>query len=140
MHVRVGSRALARVLTAVLLVGAVAASTVGCRPADPSSDIDAAWTLDPSLPLVGDPVVVRITLSDRAQHPISGGKLRLEGQMSHPGMAPVVSELVDRGNGTYEGRLKLTMAGDWTLVITGELAGGQRVTKQLDIPGVRPAG
>jgi hypothetical protein len=55
-------------------------------------------------------------------------------------MAPVISELIERGNGTYEGRLKLTMAGDWTLVITGELSGGQRVTKQLDIPGVRPAG
>lgn len=132
-------RAHARFLTASILVGALAASIAGCRASDPSEAINAAWTVDPSPPAAGQALVVRVTLTDR-DRPVTGAKLRLEGQMSHPGMAPVISDLVERGNGTYEGHLQLTMAGDWVLVVTGELAGGQRLTKQLDIPGVPPAG
>jgi hypothetical protein len=135
----VAPRARARFLTAWLLVGALSASIAGCRASDPSDAISAAWTVEPSPPAAGQALVVRVTLSDR-DRPVSGAKLRLEGQMSHPGMTPVVSDLVERGNGTYEGHLQLTMAGDWILVVTGELAGGERLTKQLDMPGVPPAG
>ena len=66
--------------------------------------------------------------------------LRLEGQMSHPGMMPVVADLAERGAGVYEARMQLTMAGDWILVVTGELRDGTRIVKQIDLSGVRPAG
>jgi len=89
---------------------------------------------------VGIPLIARITLRDRSQAPVVGAKLRLEGQMSHPGMAPVVAELAERGDGQYEAQMQLTMAGDWILVVSGQLRDGTRIVKQIDLAGVRPAG
>jgi hypothetical protein len=116
-----------------------AAAAAACRP-NPSDQIDASWTLDPSPPSVGTPLVARIMLHDRSQTPVVGARLRLEGQMSHPGMMPVVADLTERGGGVYEARMQLTMAGDWILVVTGELRDGTRIVKQIDLAGVRPAG
>jgi len=139
VHVRVASRAHARVLTFALMLSAAGASmAAGCR-SDSSEQIDAEWTLDPSPPIAGSDVIAHVTLRDSAKMPVLGAKLRLEGQMSHPGMAPVISTLTERGGGVYDAHMKLTMAGDWTLVLTGELANGVRITKQLDLPGVRQA-
>jgi hypothetical protein len=81
--------------------------------------------------------VTRITLRDATGAPVAGATLRLEGHMSHPGMTPVVTTVTERGAGEYEARFRFSMAGDWTLVLTGELPGGGRVTKELDVVGVR---
>jgi YtkA-like protein len=115
-----------------------AAAAAGCR-SDPSEQITAEWTLEPSPPLAGSDIVARISLHDSARNPVVGAKLHLEGQMSHPGMTPAVSDVIERGGGIYEARLRLTMEGDWTLVLTGELRDGGRITKQLDLAGVRRA-
>ena len=145
MHVRVAQRAQPRVLRAVrLLVCAVLLAwtpvwVAACRP-NPSDQINASWTIDPSPPAAGNPLVARIRLRDRSQAPVLGAKLRLEGQMSHPGMAPVVAELTERGDGEYEAQMQLTMAGDWILVVSGQLRDGTRIVKQIDLAGVRPAG
>ena len=106
---------------------------------DPSDAINIAWTLDPSPPIAGTPLVVRMTLRDRDQKPVIGARLRLEGLMSHPGMAPVVADAVERGEGTYEAPLQFTMAGDWILLVTGQLADGSQLKKRIEIAGVRPA-
>jgi hypothetical protein len=87
---------------------------------------------------VGAPIVVRLTLRDRDQKPVTGAHLRLEGLMSHPGMAPVTATVTERGNGEYEAPLQFTMAGDWILLVTGELPGGTPIRKQIEINGVRP--
>jgi hypothetical protein len=96
--------------------------------------------MEPSPPAAGSDVVARVTLHDAAHKPVIGAKLQLEGQMSHPGMAPVVSDVIERGDGLYEARLRLSMEGDWTLVLAGELRDGARITKQLDLAGVRRTG
>jgi hypothetical protein len=57
--------------------------------------------------------------------------------MSHPGMMPVVVPVAERGEGVYEARLAFTMAGDWLLVVDGDLPDGGRLTRQLEIAGVR---
>ena len=145
MHVRVEPRAQPRVLTAArvllcaVLLAWAAVWAAACRP-NPSDQISASWTLDPSPPSVGIPLIARITLRDRSQAPVVGAKLRLEGQMSHPGMAPVVAELAERGDGQYEAQMQLTMAGDWILVVSGQLRDGTRIVKQIDLAAVRPAG
>ena len=138
---RVAPRAHPRVLNAALILtcAVTVAWVAGCC-SDPSDQITAEWMLDPSPPVAGGELVARVALRDNAQRPVVGAKLHLEGQMSHPGMMPVLSDLIERGNGNYEAHLKLTMAGDWVLVLTGEIPGGARITKQIELPGVRTAG
>jgi hypothetical protein len=142
----VGPRTQLRVLTAVVTLAcslAAGCAASGCdvhwESARASSDVSVAWTLDPSPPLVGTPIVVRMTLHDREQKPVIGARLRLEGLMSHPGMAPVTASVTERGNGEYYAPLQFTMAGDWILLVSGELSNGKPFKKQIEINGVRPA-
>jgi YtkA-like protein len=141
VHVRVASRDQPRILRAALILACAvfAACAAGCR-SDPSDQITAEWAVEPSPPLAGSDTVARITLRDSGRNPVLGAKVHLEGLMSHPGMKPVLSEAVERGGGTYEATLRLTMEGDWTLVLAGELRDGTRITKQLDLSGVRRTG
>jgi hypothetical protein len=134
----VAPRAQHRVLTAVLVFCSLSC-LAGCGRTDPADAIRVSWTLDPSPPVVGTPIVARLTLRDSAQQPVSGARLRLEGLMSHPGMAPVTAVVVERGNGEYEAPLQFTMAGDWILLVRGDLPGGVHLEKQIEIAGVRPA-
>jgi len=136
VHVRVASRAQRQRLTAsIVLVCSLAAGCAGRA----SDSIRISWTLDPSPPVVGQPIVARLTLRDAAQKPVAGARLRLEGLMSHPGMAPVTAAVTDRGNGEYEAPLQFTMAGDWILLVTGELPDGMPLKQQIEINAVRPA-
>jgi hypothetical protein len=117
----------------------VAACLAACGSAD-SQRITASWTLDPAPPAIGRDTVTRITLRDSATDaPVGGARLQLEGHMSHPGMTPVIASVAERSPGEYEAQLRFSMTGDWVLVLTGELADGARVTKQLEVVGVRPA-
>jgi hypothetical protein len=141
VHVRVAQRAQLRLLTsALVLTCAIGAVCVAACRSDPSEQITAEWDVQPSPPLAGSDMVARITLHDAARNPVVGAKLHLEGQMSHPGMTPVLSDAIERGNGIYEATIRLTMEGDWALVLTGELRDGARITKQLDLSGVRRTG
>jgi hypothetical protein len=135
----VAPRAHRHVLTAALAFVCSLSCLAGCRRTEPADTITVSWTLDPSPPVVGSSFVARLTLRDSAQKPVTGARLRLEGMMSHPGMAPVTVALVERGNGQYDAPLQFTMAGDWILLVTGELRDGGQVKKQIEIAGVRPS-
>ena len=118
-----------------------AALLSGCwRPASSTNEISLQWTVEPSTPSASTDTLTRITLQDAQQRPVNGARLQLEAHMSHPGMTPVVRPLTDRGGGSYETRLQFSMAGDWILVVTGDLPDGRRITRSLPIAGVRPAG
>ena len=116
----------------------VAAGVAACAR-DNTSTIAASWTLDPEPPTAGSDTRARITLRDAAQNPVQGARLRLEGHMTHPGMTPVTTAVMERAPGEYEAQLRFSMAGDWQLVLTGELRDGGRVTRQIDVVGVRPS-
>ena len=151
MHVRVAPRAHRRRLTAVIVLACSLAAACTGRACGfgfdahsggqdtPADTTTIAWTLDPSPPVIGTPIVARMTLRDRDQKPVIGARLRLEGVMSHPGMAPVVADVVERGDGVYDAPLQFTMAGDWILLVTGKLADGRELKKRIEIAGVRPA-
>jgi hypothetical protein len=149
VHVRVGPRAQhQRLTTAIALVCSLAAGCTGraCGygfdlhwERDTTDGVRVSWTLDPSPPVVGTPIVARLTLRDAAQKPLIGAHLRLEGLMSHPGMAPVAATLTERGNGEYDAPLQFTMAGDWILLVDGTLADGTPFTQRIEIAGVRPS-
>jgi hypothetical protein len=109
-----------RLIGRLLVCGLVA----GCaRTAD---DVEAAWNIEPGPAVANVASVARIRLHD-AKGALSGATLRLEGHMSHPGMAPVVAPAVERADGVYEAPFQFTMAGDWVLVLAGTLADGRRV-------------
>jgi hypothetical protein len=59
--------------------------------------------------------------------------------MTHPGMAPVTSDVIETSGGRYESRVRLSMAGDWVFVVSGDLPNGRRITKEIRVPAVRPA-
>jgi YtkA-like len=128
--------ALARRVIAGLL--ACCGLAIGCSRA--ATDVTATWKIEPTPPVAGTTTIVRVVLRRPDGSPVSGAKLRLEAHMSHPGMAPVTADVVEQGNGTYETRLQLSMAGDWAIVVTGELADGRRITRETQVPSVLPAG
>lgn len=141
MHVRVASGALARRLTALAFVTAVLGAAAGCAgggSGDAEADrIQAHWEIEPAPPLVGSVTVARVSLVGPDARGVPGATLRLEGHMSHAGMAPVVTDALDKGDGVYEANMRFTMPGDWVLVVTGALPDGARITRQVDVIGVR---
>jgi hypothetical protein len=118
----------------VALVASIVAIGPGCR--QPASGISVAWTLAPAPPVAGAETIARLTLEDERKQRLRGARLTLEAHMSHPGMTPVTADVIERGEGVYEARVRFSMAGDWTLVVTGDLADGTRMTEHVDIAGV----
>ena len=137
MHVRMAPARAGRVGVALIAASLLSACW---RPASTTNEISLGWTIEPSTPSASTNTLARITLNDREQQPVNGARLQLEAHMTHPGMAPVVRPLTARGGGVYEAHVQFSMAGDWVLVVTGELADGRRITRSLPIAGVRPAG
>ena len=133
MHVRVAPEALSRGLIAGLAVCWLA---TGCLRE--GADVRIAWHIQPTPPVTGRDTTVRLTLLDARGQPLRGATVRLEGHMTHPGMAPLTSALVEGDAGSYEGRLHLTMTGDWVLVVTGTLADGRRFIRQTEVAAVAP--
>jgi hypothetical protein len=46
-------------------------------------------------------------------------------------MAPLIPTVTDQGEGVYVAYLQFTMAGDWTLLVTGELPDGSKIVTSL---------
>jgi YtkA-like protein len=112
----------------------------GCaRSAGVAPSVDVAWTLAPSAPVVG-PATLTITLRGPAGEAVKGAAVRLEGHMSHPGMAPVAAEARERAPGVYDLPFAFTMQGDWVLLVSVALPGGGRADRRIEVKSVRPAG
>jgi len=57
--------------------------------------------------------------------------------MAHPGMAPVIAAATENEAGVYEATLELTMPGSWTIVASGTLPDGRRLTRSHNVSDVR---
>jgi hypothetical protein len=122
-----------------LLLGLAACLLLpGCRPrAEAAPEIALSWTVAPRPPVAG-PARFLLMLTDKATGQlVSGAKVQLEGNMSHPGMQPVFGVTRETEPGRYEGKLELTMAGDWIVLVDATLPDGRTVHRQVDLPGVR---
>ena len=93
--------------------------------------------LQPQPPRVGF-ATATVKLRDTADQPVAGAKVSLEGDMSHPGMAPVTAGTIETAAGIYQGHLTIPMPGDWVFLAHITLADGQKLDRQADIRGVRP--
>jgi hypothetical protein len=118
-----------------VLAGLLAAGA--CRQAPAADDVDVRWTLRPEQPRVG-PVTLTVTVGE-PHASADGTAVRVVGHMTHPGMTPVVATTARRGPGVYDATMTLTMAGDWVLLVTVQLADGRRLERRVDVPGVAPA-
>ena len=131
-----GFRRYARPALAVL--AACGALTASCRGATPSADdVRVEWRLTPEPATVG-PSTLTFTLRDASGRRVPDARLRLEGHMTHPGMAPALADVRERAAGEYEADMTFSMAGDWVLLLEGELADGRRLRREMKVPGVGP--
>lgn len=74
---------------------------------------------------------------DGLGEPLAGVHIQVEGDMAHPGMAPVFADARETAPGTYRAQLNLNMPGDWVLLEHIRLADGTTIERQLDVRGVR---
>ncbi len=113
----------------------------GCSSSSPTAgdsatDAKVELAFSPNPPKVGDVEVVA-TLKDKAGQPLRGATLKLEGNMNHAGMEPSFADAKEAEPGQYKASLKFTMGGDWFILVTGTLSGGQKVKQKIDVPGVK---
>lgn len=129
-------------LPALLLLLGTTALLASCGReggrASEAPEITAAWSVTPAPPRVG-PARVSLALTEGGQ-PVRGAEVRLEGNMSHPGMQPVFGDARETAPGRYEAPLELTMAGDWFLLAQITLRDGRSLSRTSPLPGVRPGG
>lgn len=72
---------------------------------------------EPAQPKYGAETMFRVTMKDEAGNPVSGAKVDADLKMKSHDMGRNVVPLADNGQGIYEGRGRLTMAGPWDVVI-----------------------
>jgi hypothetical protein len=136
MHVRVAREgARRRLILVAAALGALAGLAAACTR--PPSSVALTVTLDPATPVAGAATTARISLQTPDRRPLAAANLRVDAHMTHPGMAPVPADVVRVGEGEYETRIEFSMAGDWLLVVTGELPDGERFTREFAVAGVR---
>ena len=125
-------------LVILLLSGFTAFSVSGCsRPVESSNlvTVQSAFSREP--PQVGLNTLT-LKLTDRDAKPVSGARITVEADMSHPGMAPELGEARETEPGRYLADLKFEMAGDWVVLLHVRLPGGQLLERQFNVSGVRP--
>jgi hypothetical protein len=109
----------------------------GCREAkEPPPDIVVEHEITPQ-PVKAGPATITLTLSDAGGTPFKGAQVRLEGNMSHPGMRPIFSEAREAEPGRYEAPIKITMGGDWIILIHITLPDGRKLQREFEIKGVQ---
>lgn len=127
---------------ALILMGFVLLLALGgCAGRGQNSDSGqdrATITLrtDPATPTSGPArLIVHLVTPDGT--PLTGARVKVEGNMSHAGMQPVNGDAQEQGGGDYvvEG-FQFTMGGDWLLTVRATLSDGTRVQKNVPIDGV----
>ena len=109
----------------------------GCREAkDQPQEIVVEHEITPQ-PVKAGPATIILKLSDVGGTPYKGAQVRLEGNMSHPGMRPIFSEAIETGPGRYEAPIEFTMGGDWIILVHITLPEGRKLQRQFEIKGVR---
>ena len=121
----------------ILLVALSACWPAGaCHRPVPADNTTFEWTLTPAPPSVGR-AILKLQVLDGNRRPVRGARIRVEGHMSHAGMAPVLAPARERDMGVYEAELQFTMRGDWVLLVEGTLPDGAAINHRIDVAGVR---
>jgi hypothetical protein len=85
---------------------------------------------------VGKATVIVTGIADALGEPLAGVHVQIEGDMAHPGMAPVFSDAKEIAPGIYRAQLDFNMPGDWIVLTHIRLANGHTIERQTDVRGV----
>lgn len=108
----------------------------GCRkPADSPQGISVEETIAPQPVRTGEETI-SIRLADRDRQPLTRAHIQVEGDMDHPGMAPVFSDAKETAPGSYRASLTFSMGGDWVVLLHMTLADGRKIERQWSVKGV----
>ena len=109
----------------------------GCRESDqPPPDIVVEHEITPQ-PVKAGPATITLRLSGAGGAPSKGAQVRLEANMSHPGMRPIFSDAREVEPGRYEAPIEFTMGGDWIILVHITLPEGRKLERQFEIKGVQ---
>ena len=114
------------VFAVLLLVGGCARST----RTPGSIAVDAKFV--PRIARSGQGIVA-VNLSDSAARPVTGAHITAEGNMSHPGMAPIFADCKESEPGRYQARLDLGMRGSWVILLEITLANGEKIERRMGV-------
>ena len=123
-----------RWLALTVVLGAAACSPPG--PDAGAPDVTVSCSILPSPPVTG-PARVELALADSGGVPVAAHAVRLEANMNHAGMAPVLADARPTDGGGYSADIEFTMGGDWYLLIEATLEDGRTLQRRIDVPGVR---
>jgi hypothetical protein len=119
----------------ILAVGPVLLAA-GCRSsAGKAGGVSVAASIAPQ-PVHTGTETISFQLTDAAHQPVSGAHVQVEGDMSHPGMAPAFADALETAPGNYKAQLSFTMGGDWVVLFHIALSDGRRFERQMDVRGV----
>ncbi|MGB6728215.1 MAG: FixH family protein [Terracidiphilus sp.] len=108
----------------------------GCRrPANASGDISIEESIAPQ-PVRAGIETITFRLMNVSHHPVVGARVQVEGDMNHPGMAPVFADALEIEPGEYRAQLNFSMGGDWVVLFHINLSDGRKVERQMDVRGV----
>jgi hypothetical protein len=79
------------------------------------------------------PNTITCKLSGEAQKPLTGARISLEGNMTHPGMSPTFGEAKETSPGTYTGIVDLNMRGDWVVTVHVVMAGSSKLDQEINV-------
>jgi hypothetical protein len=131
---RLAALTFCRLLALALCVSAFA----GCHGKSTSGDtMPIHTTITPQPIRVGEATITITGIVDGLGEPLAGAHVQIEGDMAHPGMAPIFSDARETSPGTYQAHLNFTMPGDWVVLEHIRLANGTKIERQIDVKGVR---
>jgi hypothetical protein len=95
-------------------------------------DVKVVPEVSPQPPRVGA-VTITLRVTDGTGKALSGAHIRLEGNMTHAGMAPVFADASELEPGRYRANMEVTMAGDWVVLVHSTLGDNRRVEQQFEM-------
>jgi hypothetical protein len=112
-------------------------ANIGCRrPYASASDIVLREQITPQ-PVRTGPAAFSIQMADNKGKPVQHAEINVEGDMSHPGMAPIFSKAEEIAPGSYRAPIDFSMGGDWVILLHIHLANNRKLERQIDVRGVQ---
>lgn len=125
-----------RVRALLMLAGLSLFVTSGCRRArNDDGGIAMIESIAPQ-PVRAQTETISFRLTNESHHPVAGARVQVEGDMNHPGMAPVFADAAEVAPGDYRARLNFSMGGDWVVLFHITLSDGRKIERQMDVKGV----